>query len=127
MKKHLYTAQPASTKKQQLKWHRRFLSLAHLISTWSKDPSTKCGCVIVRPNKTIAAVGFNGLPCGIADYSSRLLDKNYKHSVILHSEENAFLHSSEKLSGYTIYTTPIIPCPRCAAKIIQVGIKLAVA
>ena len=34
----------------ELKWHGRFLDLAALISTWSKDPSTKVGAVIVRPD-----------------------------------------------------------------------------
>ena len=37
------------------KWDLRFIELAKLVSTWSKDPSTKVGSVIVRPNKTVAS------------------------------------------------------------------------
>lgn len=29
------------------KWNRRFVELAKNVSTWSKDPSTKVGAVIV--------------------------------------------------------------------------------
>lgn len=36
------------------KWDQRFLELAKVVSTWSKDPSTKTGAVIVRPDKTEA-------------------------------------------------------------------------
>ena len=41
------------------KWNVRFLDLARFIAAWSKDPSTKVGAVLVRPDRTIAAVGFN--------------------------------------------------------------------
>ena len=29
------------------KWDKRFLHLAKHISEWSKDPSTKVGCIVV--------------------------------------------------------------------------------
>ena len=32
------------------KWDDRFLELSGLIGSWSKDPSTKVGAVIVRPS-----------------------------------------------------------------------------
>ena len=48
-------------------WDMRFAQLAKLVSLWSKDPSTKVGSVIVRPDKTIASVGFNGFPKGVPD------------------------------------------------------------
>ena len=28
------------------KWSHRFLDMAALVASWSKDPSTKCGAVI---------------------------------------------------------------------------------
>ena len=43
-------------------WDQRFIALADHIGQWSKDPSTQQGAVIVRPDKTIAATGFNGFP-----------------------------------------------------------------
>jgi deoxycytidylate deaminase len=34
---------------------------------WSKDPSTKVGAVIVRPDLTVASIGYNGFPRGMSD------------------------------------------------------------
>lgn len=104
------------------KWDERFLQLAQLISSWSKDTSTKVGSVIVRPDRTIAALGFNGFPRGIEDRIDRIADKGFKHNVILHAEENALLSRTETVRGYVLYTWPVIPCSRCAAQIIQAGI-----
>ena len=39
------------------KWDRRFMDMATLVSMWSKDPSTKCGAVIVDPMNRIVSVG----------------------------------------------------------------------
>ena len=44
------------------KWDARFLDLAVYVADWSKDPSTKVGAVLVRPDRTIAALGFNRFP-----------------------------------------------------------------
>ena len=44
------------------KWDIRFLKLATHISDWSKDPSTKVGCVVVGPDREIRSTGFNGFP-----------------------------------------------------------------
>ena len=40
------------------KWNYRFLELAELVSSWSKDPSTQTGAVVVGPDKEIRATGF---------------------------------------------------------------------
>lgn len=109
-----------------VKWDERFLSLAAHISTWSKDISYKVGAVIVRPDKTIASVGYNGFARGVNDDPEILANREQKLLRIIHAEENAILHASEKLHGYTIYVTPLHPCGPCAAKIIQVGIKRVV-
>lgn len=101
------------------KWNDRFLSLAHEIATWSKDPSTKVGAVIVRPDKTIASVGYNGFPRGTDDTYGAREEKLLK---TVHAELNAILSAREPLHGYTIYVTPLCPCANCAAAIIQAGI-----
>jgi dCMP deaminase len=49
------------------KGHCRFLQLAEFIAGWSRDSSTHCGAVIVRPNRTIASVRYNGFPRGCDD------------------------------------------------------------
>jgi len=109
------------------KWDERFLRLAEHISTWSKDPSTAVGSCIVRPDKTIASLGFNGLPRHVIDSADRLHDRDVKLKIILHSELNSILNAKEPLDGFTIYVWPFHPCSACAAAIIQSGITRVVA
>ena len=104
-----------------MKWDQRFLQLAGHVSEWSKDPSTRCGAVIVRPDKTIASLGFNGFPRHIAD-DHKLHERPLKYQRIIHAEMNALLFLREQVIGYTMYVWPMTPCNRCAAHIIQAGI-----
>ena len=76
------------------KWDLRFIDLARHISEWSKDPSTKVGCVIVGEDREIRSTGFNGFPRGIDDTSERLGDRNQKYPMICHAEENAIMHAA---------------------------------
>ena len=108
-----------------LKWDIRFVNLAMHIANWSKDPSTKVGCVVVGEDREIRSTGFNGFPRGIEDDEERLLDREKKYPLICHAEENAIMHAARigiSLKGSTAYVTwP--PCSRCARSLIQSGIK----
>jgi dCMP deaminase len=106
-------------------WDKRFLELAELVSSWSKDPSTKVGAVIVDDQNIIVSVGFNGFPKGIED-NDRLNHRDSKYQIIVHAENNALMFAKRPLDGCTIYTYPFMPCPRCAGMIIQSGIKRVV-
>ncbi|MEC8351943.1 MAG: CMP deaminase, partial [Candidatus Thermoplasmatota archaeon] len=77
------------------KWDIRFLKLATHISEWSKDPSTKVGCVVVGPDREIRSTGFNGFPRGIQDSDDRLTNRDLKYPLICHAEENAIMRSEE--------------------------------
>ena len=105
-------------------WNKRFLNLATHISNWSKDPSTKVGCVVVGPDNEIRSTGFNGLPRGIEDNEERLNNREIKYPMICHAEENAIMHAARigiSLKECTAYVTwP--PCTRCARSLIQAGI-----
>ena len=107
------------------KWDKRFLALALHISGWSKDPSTKVGCVVVGEDREIRSTGFNGFPRGIDDSFERLNDRNQKYPMICHAEENAIMHAARiglSLKGAIAYVTwP--PCSRCARSLIQAGVK----
>lgn len=105
------------------KWDRRFLDLCDTIRSWSKDPSTKVGAVIVRPDLTIASMGYNGFAKGVDDNEARYLDRDLKYKLVLHAEENAILHAREPLTDYSLYVLPLSPCSLCAARIIQSGIS----
>jgi len=110
-----------------INWNERFLALAHHIAQWSKDPSTKVGAVIVRPNRTIASVGYNGFPRGVDDSDARYNDRSIKYAMTVHAEANAILSADQRLDDCTMYVTPLHPCSSCAALIIQSGIKRVVA
>ena len=106
------------------KWDARFIDLAKHISDWSKDPSTKVGCVVVGEDREVRSTGFNGFPRGIEDTAERLNDREQKYPMICHAEENAIMHAARigiSLKGCTAYVTwP--PCSRCARSLIQAGV-----
>ena len=107
------------------KWDERFIELAKLVGSWSKDPSTQVGAVIVDQKNRIVSVGYNGFPQKISD-NDRLNDRDKKYNVIVHAEANAILFANRDLSGCTIYTYPFQPCSSCSGLIIQSGIKRVV-
>ncbi|WLA44136.1 deaminase [Bradyrhizobium elkanii] len=112
---------------KKARWDRYFLNVAQAVSTASKDPSTKVGAVIVRPDRTMASFGYNGFPRGIADTEERLNNREVKYDLVVHGEINAILTAREPLHGYTLYTWPFITCKRCSLHVIQAGIKRVVA
>ena len=107
------------------KWDRRFLELAKQISTWSKDPSTQVGCVVLGHDREIRRTAFNGLPRGIDDTDERLNNREIKYPMICHAEENAIMHAARNgisLKKCIAYVTwP--PCTRCARSLIQAGVS----
>lgn len=108
---------------KQERWDRRFIELAKLVSSWSKDPSSKVGAVVVDDKNRIVSVGFNGFPMGVKDTEERLNKRELKYDLIVHAETNAILCSPKSVSGCRIYIYPYLPCSRCAGAIIQSGIK----
>lgn len=109
------------------KWDLRMLSLAAVVSTWSKDPSTQVGAVIADRKNRIVSLGYNGLPRGIVDTSELLNDRETKYRLVRHAEENAILFSGRNdLSGCTCYTYPIPPCAGCASELLQANVSRVV-
>jgi|ERR1700722_7398225 len=109
------------------KWDLRFLGMAKLVASWSKDPSTQTGAVITRPDRTIASVGYNGFARGCDDNPSLYANRPVKYAKIIHCEMNAILASREPLLGYALIVWPFLTCDRCAVHVIQSGIKYVVA
>ena len=104
------------------KWHLRFLRLAQEVASWSKDPSTKVGCVLVGHDRREIHFGYNGFPSPLADSEVRLTDRAIRLAMTIHAEENAILNAQTKLVGFRAYVTRH-PCANCAMKLIQVGIR----
>lgn len=110
-------------KKSEKKWDLRFLGLSWFVSTWSKDPSTKVGSVIVDDKRRIVSIGFNGFPRSMNDDKKRYENRPWKLDHVMHAEENAILFANRpNLSGCTVYVWPLYPCTKCCSRIIQSGI-----
>lgn len=104
-------------------WDNRYLKMARLVASWSKDPSTKCGAVIVNLDNSVVSIGFNGFAPGVKDHVDRLNDRDTKLMMTLHAETNAILFAKQSLKGCTMYSWPMQACSQCAAMMIQAGIS----
>jgi len=102
------------------KWDARYLRLARMVASWSKDPSTQCGAVLVRPDKTLCSVGYNGFPRGAPDTPTLYSERSQKYPRIIHSEWNAIANARDPdVAGYTVYAWPMPPCNQCTGALIQ--------
>jgi dCMP deaminase len=111
------------------KWDTRFMRLAREISTWSHDPSSKIGSVIVNDDRRILATGYNGFPRDIADTEERLNDREQKYSLIIHSEMNSLLnalYNGVSVKNATLYVWGLPVCSECTKSVIQSGIRRVV-
>lgn len=106
-------------------WDMRFLDLAKHVASWSKDPSTKVGAVIVNDSNQVLSLGYNGFPRGVEDRMSRYEDRETKLLFVAHAERNALDNAFVDVRGATLYTT-LCPCNECAKSIVQKGIRRVV-
>ena len=105
------------------------MRLAEQISTWSKDPSTKVGAIIVNEERRILATGYNGFPRGIEDTEERLNNREEKYPRIIHAELNALmnaLYNGVSVKDSTLYVYGLPVCSECTKSVIQAGIKRVV-
>ncbi len=111
------------------KWDARFLTLAEQVAAWSKGPRKRIGAVIMRPDKSIASLGYNGPPRGFDDEAFLRMSREDQHFVVIHAEDNALrqTHEAESVAGYTLFVSPLLPCANCADKIAKAGIRRVVA
>ncbi len=111
-------------------WGDRYINLAKEISTWSKDPSTKVGAVVIGNNGEVLSQGYNGFPRSIKDTPERLKDREKKYNLVVHAEMNAIYNASlngVSLKGSTLYVYGLPICNECAKGVIQVGIDKVIA
>jgi dCMP deaminase len=111
-------------------WGDRYIHLAKEISTWSKDPSTKVGAVVIGNNGEVLSQGYNGFPRSIKDTPQRLKDREKKYNLVVHAEMNAIYNASlngVSLKGSTLYVYGLPICNECAKGVIQVGIDKVIA
>jgi dCMP deaminase len=112
-----------------LHWDDRFMALARHVGAWSKDRSTKVGCVLVGPDREVRALGYNGFPRGVDDTIELRHGRPDKYLWTEHAERNAIYNAARvgvPIKGCVMYL-PWFPCIDCARAIVQAGVVELVA
>lgn len=91
-------------------WDERYVRLSEEVASWSRDPSTKVGAVIVDGHGRPVSFGYNGFPRGADD--SLMANREEKYRRVIHAEMNAILAAGKDLSGCTIFVSHN-PCLGC--------------
>lgn len=103
-------------------WHHRWLRLTKEVATWSKDPSSKIGAVIVDSSNRIVSLGYNGFAENVEETPERW-ERPLKYEYVIHAEVNAILNARHRdVSDCTLYVSTH-PCHKCLMQIINAGIK----
>jgi dCMP deaminase len=109
-----------------MKWVHRFIEMAWHVADWSKDPSTKVGCIVVNDDGAVLTTGYNGLPRGVIDNADRMKrEDGVKYLWTAHAEQNAISNAAMngvRLKGATAFVTHH-PCSRCAGMLVNAGVK----
>ena len=99
-------------------WEEYALKLAEVAAHKSKDPWQTVGCCLLRPDNSVASLGYNGFPAGMQeDWSNR--DERRKY--VVHSEINALRYV--KPDECYLAATTLLPCNDCLKSLAAYGIK----
>ncbi len=108
-----------------MSWNKRWMDLAILISTWSKDRSRQTAAVIVDDRNILLSIGWNGFPRVVNDDIDERHERPIKYKWTEHAERNAIYNAAAK--GIPLLNSIMhlawYPCSDCARAIIQSGIK----
>ena len=110
-------------------WDQRWMDLARLVASWSKDRSRKVGAVIVDERNSVVSLGWNGFPRGLDDDVEERHERPAKYQFTEHAERNAIYNAASigaRLLGCRIFV-PWFPCADCARAIIQSGLTEMIA
>ena len=112
-----------------IKWDYRFFRICDEVASWSKDPSTGFGAIIVDKYNRILGTGYNGFPRKVEYNDASRLERPKKYNFMVHAEANVVVQVGfERARGCRMYLSSIpprncsIPCCGCAGLIIQAGI-----
>jgi len=109
-------------------WDNRWMDMACLVASWSKDKSRKTGAVIVDDRNNLIAIGWNGFPRGVNDNNAERHMRPAKYQWTEHAERNAIYNAAA--NGYPVRNStmyiPWYPCADCARSLIQSGVTTLV-
>ncbi len=100
---------------------KKHLNVCKTLAKFSKDPSTKVACRIIRPDGSLVSEGYNGFIKGCNE-KYMTWERPLKYELILHAELNCVLHSNESLNKCIAIITDA-PCNDCLKTLAQVGIR----
>ncbi len=108
------------------KWDLRFMRIADLeVAQWSKDRSSRVGCVLVK-DKEIISTGFNGMPRGCDDNVEARHERPEKYKWMHHAELNAVVNAARQGKS-TLSCSAYLnwyPCDHCAGVLVNAGITV---
>lgn len=108
----------ANKKSKRISWQEYALELAKVASKRSEDPYLKVGASVLRWDKSVAALGYNGAPPNIEiDWS----DRDERRKRVVHAEINALRYIRPN-ECYLLACTHL-PCNDCLKSIASYGIR----
>lgn len=102
-----------------------FMQVARFYAqTFSKDPSTKVGAVLVDPvDFTQLTQGYNGMPRGVDETKPERQERPLKYAFYEHAERNAIYNLARPQLKASIAVTTSVPSLSCARALISVGAR----
>lgn len=111
-------------------WDAYFLDLARLAASRSTCDRRAVGCVLVAPDRTVLATGYNGSAPGAPhchDAGHLMLGPSCVRTI--HAEQNAVARAARRggaaLDGATAYVTTF-PCLGCLKLLVAAGVRRVV-
>ena len=102
----------------RLSWGEYALKLAQSASERSEDPYIKVGACVLRTDRSVAGVGYNGPPSGVnIDWS----DRDERRKRVIHAEINALRYSIP--GECSLLACTLLPCNDCLKTISAYGIN----
>jgi dCMP deaminase len=94
------------------------LSLAEAASARSEDPYRRVGACLVRHDKTILGLGYNGAAPGV---EINWEDRDDRRRWVVHAEANALRYA--RPGEVDLIATTSLPCETCMLAIASYGIR----
>ncbi len=105
----------------RLTWDQYAIGLAVAAAARSEDPYHRVGTALMRPDHTIAAVGYNGAPSGVdIDWT----DRDSRRASVIHAEANALRYVTP--GEVSTVATTMMPCAPCVLLMSSYGIRRVV-
>jgi len=104
----------------RLNWTEYALALAETAALRSEDPWLKVGAVVLRPDRSVASIGYNGAPSGV---QLNWDDRESRRPYVIHAEANALRYVTPMDTRGGLLAVTHRPCMNCLPLISAYGIK----